>query len=238
MAPPQLTLIVGNYNYSSWSMRPSVLMRQLGIPYVERKVRFDSFDRGSAFKAEVARYSPVAKVPVLLEGGQGDDPFCVWDTLAIAERLHELFPAAGVWPADGRLRARARSLAAEMHSGFQALRSACPMNVEASLPEAGAKIWADRPDVRADVERIGSMWNECVEEHGGPYLFGVAFCAADAFYAPVASRIKTYALPLAGERARAYAGAVLAAPGVAAWAAEALGERDFLDFEEPYRTRP
>jgi glutathione S-transferase len=225
-----LQLVIGNKNYSSWSMRPWVLMRQLGIGFDEVALRFD-FGDGSPFRRAVARVSPAGRVPVLV-----DDSFPVWDTLAIAEYLHDKFPSAGVWPASSRDRARARSLSAEMHAGFGALRQHCPMNIEASLPEVGRKLWAERDDVRADVDRIDRMWSEQLDASGGPMLFG-AFSAADAFYAPVCSRIATYALPLSPDSA-AYAARVLALPGVRAWIDAALQEHDFIAEDEPYRQAP
>ena len=223
-------LVIGNKNYSSWSMRPWVLMRQLGIAFDEVKLRFDAFGEGSAFHRAVLRVSPAGRVPVLVE----DDGFAVWDTLAIVERLHETEPGAGVWPAAARDRARARSLACEMHAGFAALRTHCIMNIEAALPEVGARLWGESAELRADVARIDAMWSQSLADHGGPYLFGAAFCAADAFYAPVCTRIATYGLPLS-DAARTYQQAVLRAPGVLAWIDDALAEGDFLDFEEPYR---
>jgi glutathione S-transferase len=222
-----LQLVIGNKNYSSWSMRPWVLMRQLGIPFEEKKLRFD-FDEDSAFRKAVAEVSPAGFVPVLV-----DDGFAVWDTLAIAEYLHERFPAAGVWPAESKARARARSVAAEMHSGFGPLRSACPMNIEARLPEVGARIWAEQPAVRKTVQRIESLWADALAASGGPFLFG-AFSAADAFFAPVVMRLTRYALPVS-EATAAYMQRLQAAPGVEAWIDDALAEQDFLDFEEPYR---
>jgi len=223
-----LQLVIGNKNYSSWSMRPWVLMTERGIGFDEQKLRFD-FKPDSAFRQAVARVSPAGRVPVLL-----DDGFAVWDTLAIAEYLHERFPDKGVWPADRRARARARSLCAEMHAGFGALRSHCPMNIEADLSTVGARIWAEQDAVRADVARLESMWAEALQDSGGPFLFG-AFSAADAFFAPVCMRLSRYALPT-GAGTRAYVERVSAAPGVARFIADALAEQDFLDFEEPYRT--
>ena len=222
-----MQLVIGNKNYSSWSMRPWVLMRQLGLPFDELKLRFD-FTEGSAHRQAVAKVSPAGRVPVLVHDG-----FAVWDTLAIVEYLNERFPGSGVWPAGPTRRARARSLAAEMHAGFGALRSRCPMNIEASLPEVGARIWVEHADVRADVKRIESMWAEALADSGGPFLFG-AFSAADAYYAPVCMRFRSYALPLL-DGTRAYIDRVAGAAGVAAWVADALAEQDFLDFEEPYR---
>lgn len=221
-----MQLVIGNKNYSSWSMRPWVLMKQLGIAFEEVKLRFD-FTPGSVFRQAVAKVSPAGRVPVLV-----DDGFSIWDSLAITEYLAERHP--GVWPQDVRLRARARSLAAEMHSGFGALRNHCPMNVEARLSAVGARIWAEQAGVRADVERIEAAWADALAGSGGPFLFG-AFGAADAMFAPVCMRLVTYALPVS-DTSRAYVQRVAAAPGVAAWVADALAEQDFLDFEEPYRS--
>ncbi|MBX3586166.1 MAG: glutathione S-transferase family protein [Ramlibacter sp.] len=223
-----LKLYIGNKNYSSWSMRPWVLLKQAGIPFEEVLVRFDSFDADSSFKKALADINPVGKVPVLV-----DDALVVWDTLAIAEYLAEKFPGKKLWPQDAAARARARSICAEMHSGFGALRSACPMNVEASLASAGALIWRDKPDVRADVQRIVGMWSGLLEAHGGPMLFG-EFSIADAYFAPVCLRLKNYGLPVPGHITD-YIRRVCALPGVKAWIDDALAEKDFLDFEEPYR---
>ena len=230
-----LTLYIGNKNYSSWSMRPWVLLRQAGIPFAEVVIRFDSFDADSRFKKDVSGISPVGKVPVLL-----DDGFAVWDTLAIAEYLAEYvkarpdeFGKRQLWPEDARARARARSICAEMHSGFGALRSACPMNIEADLGETGRLIWRDKAAVRADVDRLCAMWTELLDTHGGPMLFG-DFSIADAFFAPVCMRLRAYALPVPAAIA-AYVDRVCALPGVKAWIDDALAEKDFLDFEEPYR---
>ncbi|MBE2263829.1 MAG: glutathione S-transferase family protein [Burkholderiaceae bacterium] len=223
-----LKLYIGNKNYSSWSMRPWVLLTQAGIPFEEVMVRFDSFDAGSAFKAAVNAVNPVGKVPVLVDNG-----LAVWDTLAIAEYLAERHPDKALWPRDAATRARARSISAEMHSGFGALRSAFPMNIEASLPQVGALALRDKPAVRADLTRITSMWSKLLTQHGGPMLFG-DFSVADAFFAPVVMRLKTYALPVP-ETVAAYMDRVCSLPGVKAWIDAALAEKDFLDFEEPYR---
>ena len=225
-----LKLYIGNKNYSSWSMRPWVVLKQAGIAFEEVAVRFDSFDSGSTFRKTMEALSPVGKVPVLV-----DDGLVVWDTLAIAEYLAEKFPEKSLWPQGIKARARARSVCAEMHSGFGALRSACPMNIEASLPETGQLIWRDKPAVRADVARIVGMWDELLQTHGGPMLFG-SFTIADAYFAPVAMRLKTYALPVP-DSIMAYIDRLCAAPGVKAWIDDALVEKDFRDFEEPYRSR-
>ncbi len=226
-----LSLYIGNKNYSSWSMRPWVLMTQAGIAFEEIMVRFDSFEGDSDFKKRINPVSPVGKVPALV-----DDSFVVWDTLAIAEYLAEKFPDKQLWPQDLQARARARSICAEMHSGFGALRSACPMNIEASLPDTGRLIWRDKPTVRADLARLVTMWSELLAQHKGPMLFG-NFSIADAFFAPVCMRLKTYALPVPPV-VTAYIERVSAAPGVQAWISGALAENDFREFEEPYRNRP
>lgn len=226
-----LQLVIGNKNYSSWSMRPWVLMKQLGLPFEERLLRLDYDAPQSAFKRELDRLGVAGRVPVLLDEG-----FAVWDSLAIAEYLHERFAAAGVWPTAARARARARSLCAEMHSGFSALRSHCGMNIEASLPEAGARVLAQQPAVRADLQRLEAMWGAALADSGGPFLFG-DFSAADAFYAPVCMRLLTYALPTSAA-AGAYVERVRQAPGVAAWIADALAEHDWLADHEAYRQRP
>jgi glutathione S-transferase len=223
-----MQLYIGNKNYSSWSMRSWVLLTQSGIPFEEVMVRFDAFTPDSQFKARLQAVSPTGKVPVLVDGD-----LVVWDTLAIAEYVAEQFPEKALWPRDKAARARARSLCAEMHSGFTGLRSYCPMNIEASLPEAGALVWRDQPTVRADVARLVSMWQQCLQTSGGPLLFG-DFCVADATFAPICARLVTYALPLPDD-ILAYVQRVCALPGVKAWIDGALAEQDFLDFEEPYR---
>ena len=225
-----LQLYIGNKNYSSWSMRPWVLLRQAGIAFEEKPVRFDSFAPGSQFKAQLAGLSPTGKVPVLV-----DDGLVLWDSLAIAEYLAEKYPDKQLWPADRAARATARSVVAEMHSGFTALRSACGMNIEAHLPETGALIWRDNAGVRADVQRLAAMWSALLQQHGGPMLFG-AFSIADAFYAPVCMRLTTFALPVPQPIAD-YVRRVQALPGVKDWIDGALAEADFREFEEPYRLR-
>ncbi len=225
-----LKLYIGNKNYSSWSMRPWVLLRQAQMPFEEVMVRFDAFSADSAFKRSLQSVSPTGKVPVLL-----DDGFAIWDTLAIAEYLAEQFPDRHLWPQDVRARARARSVCAEMHAGFQNLRGACGMNIEADLAQAGALIWRDQPGVRADVARIVAMWTALLDEHQGPMLFG-DFSIADAMFAPVCMRLRSFALPVP-EVIAAYVQRVSALPGVKAWIDEALREHDFLDFEEPYRLK-
>lgn len=238
MNTPELRLCIGNKNYSSWSMRPWVLMTQLGLAFEEVNWRFDSFEPGSAFKQAALALNPVGKVPVLVDTQVRDDSgeaLVVWDSLAMVEYLAERFPDAPVWPRDPARRARARSLCAEMHSGFAALRQHCPMNIEADLPEVGALIWRDQAAVRADVARIDAAWCEALAASGGPMLMG-EFSAVDAFFGPVVMRLRTYHLPVS-KTAEAYMQRVLALSSVQAWVQAARAETDFLDFEEPYRMR-
>ena len=223
-----LKLYVGNKNYSSWSMRPWVLLKQAGIPFDSVAVRFDAFTPDSAFKQTVMKLNPAGRVPVLVDGD-----LAIWDTLAIAEYVAEGHPEKHLWPRDRAARARARSVCAEMHSGFSALRANCPMNIEASLPQAGQLIWRDQPGVRDDVHRIVAMWTQLLAQHRGPLLFG-EFSIADAYFAPVCMRFRTYALPVPAT-INAYVDRVSALPGIRAWIDAALAEKDFLDFEEPYR---
>jgi glutathione S-transferase len=162
-----------------------------------------------------------------------DGDLVVWDTLAIAEYVAEQFPEKRLWPVNKTDRARARSVCAEMHAGFTGLRSHCPMNIEASLADAGALIWRDQVAVRNDVARLVAMWLELLDSHGGPLLF-CNFTVTDAYFAPLCTRLQTYALPVPPAIA-AYVQRVCALPGVKAWLDDARKEHDFLDFEEPYR---
>ena len=217
-----LTLVIANKNYSSWSMRPWVLMRGLNLPFRERLMKFHSQD----WSDNVGRLSPTRMVPVLWEGEPGEG-FVTWDTLAIAERLHELFPAGGVWPTDALDRAHARSLCAEFHAGFRAFRGAMPMNIRSRYPGMGMN-----EAVAKDIARINANWSAAKR----PFLFG-RFCAADAFYAPVATRFVTYGVELEGA-AREYQQALLDSPGVRAWSADAVKETEFVAEDEPYAAAP
>ena len=223
-----LTLAIGNKNYSSWSMRPWVLLRGREIPFRERLLKFESQD----WREHIARLSPSGLVPVLWEGEPGAG-FATWDTLAIAERLHELSPQRGIWPADPQARALARSAAAEMHSGFRALRGAMPMNIRSRYPGKGMS-----DGVAKDIARINSLWNFLRKNFGkgGPYLFG-DFSAADAFYAPVATRFMTYGVELRGA-GREYQQALLDSPAVKAWSADGVKETEFVADDEPYASPP
>ena len=222
--PDSLTLVIANKNYSSWSLRPWLAMTELGIPFKERMVKFDSED----WRNNIARLSPSGLVPVLWEGEPGAG-FATFDSIAILERLHELHPEAHVWPADARGRARARSLVADFHAGYQSLRGAMPMNIRSSHPGKGMS-----PEVARDIERIGRQWVSTRRRFGagGAFLFG-EFSAADAFFTPVASRFATYGVALDGE-ARAYRQALLGTGSMRAWTAQALAETEFVAMDEPY----
>jgi glutathione S-transferase len=224
-----MQLYIGNKNYSSWSLRPWLLMTHAGIAFEEMPLRL-SFEAGSPFKTALAAVAPSGKVPVLV-----DDGFAVWDTLAIAEYLAEKFPDKSLWPGASKARARARSLCAEMHGGFPALRNSCPMNIEAELPEVGARLLRDDPGVVQDLARINTMWQQQLDQTGGPFLFG-AFSIADAYFAPVVTRIRTYGLPVP-PLVQAYVERIFALPAMTHWVAQALAEHDFLPFDEPYRSQ-
>ena len=219
-----LTLVIGNKNYSSWSMRPWVLLKQLGIPFAEVKLRFHSEE----WDANIGRWSPSGKVPVLWR-----DEIAVWDSAAILETVNEWFPDRGVWPADPAARACARSAAAEMHAGFRDLRAKMPMNIRASFPGKGMT-----PEVRADVDRIEKLWATARSRFGsgGDFLFG-RFCAADAMFAPVVMRFATYGVACDGASQR-YCEAMQAAPGVRAWIEGAVAETEFVAEDEPYAQPP
>jgi len=215
-----LKLAIANKNYSSWSMRPWVLLTQAGIAFEEIQLKFS--DEGKV--AGIEPYSPTHQVPVLIVEGEP-----VWDSLAIGETVAELFPDKGLWPADARARQIARSICAEMHAGFRGLRGAMPMNIRASLAGKGMS-----PAVQQDIDRIVEIWEACRARYGkgGELLFG-QFTIADAFYAPVATRFLTYAvtLPPAAQR---YADALLALPAVRDWMAQARRESEFVRADEPY----
>ena len=222
-----MQLYIGNKNYSSWSMRPWLLMRHFGIAFEEIKLRL-SFDAGSPFKNKLLQFAPTGKVPLLLDG-----EFAVWDTLAIAEYLAEKCPQLRLWPVDPKHRARARSLCAEMHSGFTALRNSFPMNIEASLPDVGVRLLRESAAAAQELVRIEQMWSQQLAAGGGPFLFG-EFGIADAYFAPVCTRIRTYGLAV-GAATEGYVERIMALPAFQAWRHDALAEHDFLHFDEPYR---
>jgi glutathione S-transferase len=219
-----MKLIIGNKNYSSWSLRPWLLMRQAGIPFDEEVIRFTAPD----FKVRVRRHSPAGKVPVLIDGD-----VVIWDSLAIVEYLAETRPDKRLWPDGVAARARARSLCAEMHAGFPSMRQRMPMNVSLRLSGVLFDV-----EVQRNVARVIDIWTGCRRQAAGdgPFLFG-RFTIPDAYYAPVVRRFFTYGVALP-EVARAYADAVDALPAMQEWIAAAATENDFFIDDEPYREPP
>lgn len=206
-----MKLVIGNKLYSSWSLRPWILMRHLGLPFEEALVPLDRPDT----KARILEHSPAGKVPVLVDGAA-----IVWESLAILDHLADLYPESEIWPREDAARAHARAIAAEMHAGFQPLRAAMPMNL--------GKRYAHRDrgaDVAANVARIEALWREARSRFAGdgPFLFGEAFGAADAMYAPVVTRLDTYSWPVAVDT-RAYMDTVLGLPAFTQWRDAALEE--------------
>jgi glutathione S-transferase len=206
-------LFIANKNYSSWSLRPWVLMKQLKIPFAEQLVPFG--------EARFETFSPTGLVPCLF-----DRDLAIWDSLAITEYLAERHDT--VWPKNNYARAWARCAAAEMHSGFLALRTRCPMNLGIRM-----RLHEKADSVDRDLSRIDKLWSEGLERHGGPFLAGEVFTAVDAFYAPVAFRLKTYGIDLS-ETSNAYAGRLCGLDSMRAWFASALAEpwRDLPHEEE------
>ncbi len=205
-----LTLVIGNKNYSSWSLRPWIAMRAAGIPFEEKLIPLHQ----PGTKAEILKFSPAGKVPVLIDGDM-----VIWESLAILDHLAERFPQAGLWPADPKARAHARAVSAEMHAGFAPLRNHCPMNMRRA--PAARSVPAD---VAVNVRRIDAIWSECRARfgQGGPFLFG-AFGAADAMYVPVVSRFATYKLD-ASPAARDYIAAVTTLPAWVQWRDAGIAE--------------
>lgn len=212
MAPRQL--IIGNKAYSSWSLRPWLLMRHTGIEFTE--IRLPLYT--TSWRETIGNYSPTGKVPVLVDG-----PDTVWDSLAICEYLADKFPDLGLWPAATGARAVARAVSAEMHSGFLDLRTEMPMNIRRRLQ---GKVRTT--NVKGDIARIISIWTDVRSRfgNGGPFLFG-KFSIADAMYAPVVSRFTTYAVVLDGTAAR-YAETILNLPALHAWYTEAQSETEVI----------
>jgi glutathione S-transferase len=213
-----LTIAVGNKNYSSWSLRAWLALEQTGAPYQEVVVPLGL----PVTRSSILAQSPSGRVPALRHGD-----VLVWDSLAIAEHLAEAFPEARLWPHDRAARATARSVSAEMHSGFAGLRSAMPMNVRARFPGYGRT-----PASLQDIERVRALWSDCRSRFGtgGPYLFG-CFSIADAMYAPVVFRFRTYGVALDPGQ-QAYFDAMLAHPGMQKWAQAAEKEPWTLDDDE------
>ncbi len=207
---PTLKIVLGNKNYSSWSLRPWLVLKHLGARFEEQVIPLDQ----PSTAEQIRKFSPSGRLPVLIDGDS-----VVWDSLAICEHLHERFPDRNLWPKDGKARATARSVSAEMHSGFTALRQQLPMRFRETFPAGPLP-----PDVKADIARILQLWTDCRARFGGggPFLFG-AFTIADAMYAPVVSRFKTYAVPLEGSAA-AYAEVLWSLPSVQEWLVAARAE--------------
>jgi glutathione S-transferase len=207
-----LTLVIGNMNYSSWSMRPWLALKAAGIAFDEVKVPLYTDD--PADKRRLLHYSPAGKVPILVDGA-----VTIWDSLSIIEYLAEKFPEKGFWPNDVAARAHARSISAEMHSGFMALRNECAMNIRRKV-----HVKALSADAKANAERVQEIWTACRKTYGqgGPFLFG-AFSGADAMYAPVVHRFRIYGIDVAGTAAE-YMSAMQAHPAFQAWNAAAAAE--------------
>jgi glutathione S-transferase len=212
------TLVIGNKNYSSWSLRPWLALRHAGIEFDEQII---ALNRPST-KPEILRYSPSGKVPCLIDG-----KLMVWDSLAICEAVNERYATGALWPADPATRAHARAVSAEMHSGFAALRTHMPMDVRASRPDKGAAA-AQRGDVTADIERIQAIWTDCLERSGGPLLYG-GFSIADAFFAPVVTRFRTYGVALPATLST-YSERVFALPAMQQWVEAAHAETEVIGF--------
>ena len=206
---PEATLTINSKNYGSWSLRGWLLCKMAGLDFEEQMVSSDD----PSTRAELLLLAPSFLVPCLTHGD-----IKVWDTLAIAEYLHELKPKAGLMPKDRAARARCRSISGEMHSGFSNLRSALPMNLKGHYP--GFKVWAG---AQADIERILTIWRECFEAYGGPYLFGKHPCMADAMYAPVCTRFLTYDLRL-DKNCGAYCRTIMGMPDMQEWVTAAKSE--------------
>ena len=213
-----ITIYLGNKNYSSWSLRPWLALKQTGAAFDEEVIPLSE----AATRSTVLRFSPSGRVPALKH-----NELTVWDSLAICEYLAETFPAAKLWPDDKAARAVARAVSAEMHSGFAALRDHLPMNMRSSFPNRGVT-----PEVQADINRITAIWRDCRKRFGaaGPFLFG-GFTIADAMYAPVVSRFRTYKIELEAE-AQAYADAVWALPALQEWLTAAKNEPMIIESAE------
>lgn len=228
-----MKLYIGNKNYSSWSLRPWLLLKVFNIPFEEQWVPFDDFSDDGQFKQTLKQIHPIAKVPLLQ-----DEDIIVSDSLAICEYLAECYPAQHLWPQDVQQRSRARSICAEMHAGFMALRQFLPMNIEADLSDVGAELWQQQgPDsaLQSDIERIEQIWAERPQVDG--FLCGKVFSIADAFFAPVVFRFLCYS-PVLSASSRNYMEKILALPEVQAWQNAACAEHCFVPIDEPYRQAP
>lgn len=208
------SLTIASRNYGSWSLRGWLLCRLAGLDFDEKLMQSDDPDT----RAELLLIAPSFRVPCLRVDGAE-----IWDTLAIAEYLHECHPEAGLLPSDPGARAHCRSISGEMHSGFANMRSALPMNLRASYSQF--KVWTG---AEADIDRIKVIWAECLDQWGGPFLFGATPTVADAMYAPVCTRFRTYSVEL-DDQLNAYCDAVMALPAMQEWLAKAADEPDIID---------
>ena len=219
-------LYIANKNYSSWSMRPWLVLKAFNLPFEEIIIPFPLERNTGTFKQDVLAINPNAKVPVLV-----DDGLMLWDTLAICEYLAEQHPDQALWPKDVKQRARARCISAEMHSGFSSLRNACGMNIHANLADVGKRLWQENEELHQDVARIEQIWSERPNMNG--FLCG-EFSIADAFYAPVVTRLMTYDLPVS-ESTRQYMQTMLQHSAVQAWIDGALQEDAWVNYLESYQ---
>ena len=215
-----LTLVIGNKNYSSWSLRPWLAMKMAGVAFDEVRIPLDRPDT----RQNILRHSPTGRVPCLIDEGPSGR-LVVWDSLAICEYVNETCVGGRLWPTERVARARARSVAAEMHSGFAALRTHMSMNIRARKFERGAAALA-REDVAADVARVRALWFDALADSGGPFLFG-GFCIADAFFAPVVMRFVTYGVELAPGLA-AYSDRIAGLAPMRQWIDDATAEVEDL----------
>jgi glutathione S-transferase len=215
---PKPLLIVGNKNYSSWSLRPYMALAMAHVPFEEKLIPFGE----PAFGKAVRKYSKAARVPILIHNGHA-----IWDSLAIIEYAAETWPSKHIWPKNKKARALARSVSAEMHSGFHALRNACPMNLRRPVKPVPFS-----PAVIKDVARIEEIWRDCRKSFGkgGPFLFG-KFSGADAMFAPVAARFHTFDIPVSNET-RAYMDAIFASPAFKQWHADSKKEKWIVPEDE------
>jgi glutathione S-transferase len=216
-----MKLVIANKNYSSWSLRPWFLLRHAGIPFEEELLDFNAGD----FKAQVTKYSGAGKVPVLVDG-----ELVIWDSLAICEYVADKFPEKGLWPHGREARAVARSVSAEMHSGFQEMRSRLTMNCQARFTNVLLP-----KQVRREVSRVIDIWRDCRQRFGadGPFLFG-RFSVADAFFAPVTLRFSGYCVELPAV-AQQYVATIQESAALQEWLAAARAETSFVEEDEPYR---
>lgn len=211
-----MKLLIGNRNYSTWSLRPWLVLRHFEIPFEDEVLQL----AGPGWRENLVKRSPTGKVPVLIDGD-----LMVPETLAIIEYLADTYPDKAIWPTDRTDRALARAAASEMHAGFSSLRNHAPMNLRASHP---GKV--DLDTVRKDLHRVEALWGDLLARSGGPYLFG-AFTAADAMFAPLATRLRTYELPVS-DGAQLYVEAIYALPAFQDWRAQALAEPWIVDDDE------